>query len=148
VSKIENHAHKRLHGTHGAGEKHPLARLTNADVMVALELLATGQTCREVAERFHVSPSAIEDIRKGKNWRHLVGPAAAYLPRSTGSGQGGEDNHGAKLSMAQAEEIRRRGIAGEACRALAREFGVGHATANRIIRGLSYKPKSPRASTS
>lgn len=141
VSKIENHSHRRLHGTHGAGEKHPRAKLTNSDVMLALELLAIGHTCKQVGARLGVSGSAIEDIKKRKNWRHLVGPRKAYTPRSTGSGQHGTDNHFAKLTMAQAEEIRRRGLAGEPCRALGKEFGVGHAAANRIIRGVSYRPR-------
>ena len=139
VSKRENHSHKRLHGTHGAGEKHPRARLTEASARVAISMLADGLTCKEVGAVVGVSASAIEDIRKRKNWRHIQGPTAAYAPRSTGSGQHGAKNHWAKLTQDQAEEIRRRGRAGETCRALGREFGISKAAANRAIRGETYK---------
>lgn len=144
VSKRENHFHKRLHGTHGAGEAHPRAKLTEVTVRLALEKLAEGWTCREVGLLFGVSTSAVEDLRKRKNWRHVQGPADAYAPRTTGSGQGGEKNHGAKLTQPLADEIRARGLAGETCRALAKEYGVGHACVNRITRGVSYRPARPQ----
>ncbi|HEY5722885.1 MAG TPA: NUMOD4 domain-containing protein [Allosphingosinicella sp.] len=138
VSKRENHFHKRLHGTLPFGEKHPRAKLTEVTARLALEGLATGLTCKEVGALLGVSSSAIEDIKKRKNWRHLQGPPAAYAPRSTGSGQRGEKNHGAKLTEKQASIIRDRAKEGETCRALAKEFGVGHACINRIARGQSY----------
>lgn len=50
----------------------------------------------------------------------------------------GAANPNAKLTDAQAAEIRVRGFAGASCRALSREFGVSKDAVNRIIRGLSY----------
>ena len=54
----------------------------------------------------------------------------------------GETNPLARLSNTQASEIRRRGLEGESCRLLAREFGVSKATTNKIIRGISYQAAS------
>ncbi len=141
-SKIENHSHKRFHGTHQSGERHPRAKLTEATARLALQKLACGETCRAIAEALGVSSSTIEDLRKRKKWRHIRGPAAAYVtplhPRSTGNGQYGAKNHSAKLSEEQAAEIRRRTAAGETCTALGREFGISRSQANKIGRGLAY----------
>lgn len=137
-SKVENHFHKRFHGTHGAGERHPKALLSEAAVRVILVRLANGETAKQIAPDFGVSAHTVDSIRLRKNWGHVKGPSMAYAPRSSGHGQRGEGNHGAKLTETQATEIRARGRAGETCRALGQEFGVGRATINRIVRGLSY----------
>lgn len=141
-SKVENHSHKRFHGTHQAGERHPRAKLTEATAHIALQRLASGQTCQEVADALSVSRSTIEDIRKRKKWRHIRGPAEAYVtplhPRSTGNGQYGAKNHNSKLTEAQAAEIRRRTTAGESCTFLGKEFGISRSQANKIGRGLAY----------
>ncbi len=141
-SKVENHSHKRFHGTHQAGERHPRAKLSEATAHVALQRLAAGQTCQEVANALSVSRSTIEDIRKRKKWRHIRGPAEAYLtplhPRSTGNGQCGAKNHNSKLTEEQAAEIRRRSAVGESCTSLGQEFGISRSQANKIGRGLAY----------
>ncbi len=141
-SKVENHYHKRFHGTHQAGERHPRAKLTEATARLALSRLAEGDTCQAIADSLGVSRSTIEDIRKRKKWRHIKGPPDAYAtparPRSTGNGQYGSSNHAAKLTEEQAAEIRARTAAGEGCTTLGKEYGVSRATANRIGRGLSY----------
>ena len=147
-SKIENHSHKRFHGTHQAGERHPRAKLTEVTARLALEKLASGETCRAIAETLGVSASTIEDLRKGKKWRHVRGPDAAYAnplrPRSTGNGQGGAKNHNARLSEEQAAEIRRRTAAGESCTALGRAFGISRSQANKVGRGLAYGMRPPK----
>lgn len=141
-SKVENHFHKRFHGTHQAGERHPRAKLTEVTARAAISRLASGDTCQAIAEDLGVSRSTIEDIRKRKKWRHIHGPAEAYITgahrRSTGNGQRGAENHRAKLTEADAAEIRARAAAGEPCPALAREFGIARGTAWRIARGHSY----------
>lgn len=50
----------------------------------------------------------------------------------------GEANGFARLTNAQAEEIRRRKADGVTQRALALEFGVGQSTVSRIVRGERY----------
>jgi uncharacterized protein YerC len=105
--------------------------------------LADGETAKEIAPSFGVSHHTIDSIRRRKNWGHVRGPALAYASRSTGHGQRGAGNHWSKLTEEEAAEIKRRGQAGETCRALGREFGVGRATINRIVRGLSYGTPIP-----
>ena len=118
-SKVEKHSYKRFHGTHQAGERHPRAKLTEATAHLALQKLASGQTCQAVANSLGVSRSTIEDTRKRKKWRHILGPCGGIshppAPKEQGNGQFGAKNHGFKLSEEEAAEIRRRTAAGESC---------------------------------
>lgn len=59
--------------------------------------------------------------------------------RSTFTGYGGERNPSAKLTEAQAREIRRRYANGERQVALALEFGVTQSAVSLIVRGLTWK---------
>lgn len=65
VSPKENTAHKREHGTHQAGERHPRAKLTAEQVA---EIRRSGETARELAERFGMHPVSIRQIRSGRRW--------------------------------------------------------------------------------
>lgn len=69
VSKAENMAHKRLHGTHIEGERHPHAKLTNQD---ALHILESGESDKVLAERFGVRPQTIKRIKNRKGWLHIT----------------------------------------------------------------------------
>lgn len=68
VSKIENCFHKKAHGTHMAGASHPSSKLSAEAVH---EIRATPGVRRSLAEKFGVSVHAIDDVRRGKNWRSL-----------------------------------------------------------------------------
>jgi hypothetical protein len=68
VSKVENQSHKRLHGTHLAGERHPRAKLT---IEAVREIRASPGARAALARRFGVSPYAIDDVRSGKSWRSV-----------------------------------------------------------------------------
>ena len=82
-SKVENHSHKRLHGTHQAGEKHPRAKLTNSDVIA---IRASGERYADLAKRFGVSRHTISDIRRGRRWGSVhESPGAAGNRPDTGS---------------------------------------------------------------
>lgn len=69
VSKVENHSHKRLHGTHQAGEKHPRAKLTEANVIA---IRHASQPYGILAARYGVSWRTISDIKCGKRWRCVI----------------------------------------------------------------------------
>jgi hypothetical protein len=69
VSKVENHSHKRQHGTHQAGEKHPRARLTEASVLAIRRACVPYAT---LAARYGVSWHTISDIKRGKRWKEVV----------------------------------------------------------------------------
>ncbi|NJC06549.1 hypothetical protein GGQ97_002342 [Sphingomonas kaistensis] len=139
VSKVENHSHKRLHGTHGAGSKHPKAKLTEDSVRAAIALLAEGHTATAVAVSLGVTRHAIEDIRSGKNWRHVERPFGFSDPISTGNGQNGAANHNARLTWEQVSEFRRRLAAGEKVPALRLEFGLSKAAAYKLAAGETYR---------
>ena len=58
------------HGHSRRGEKNPFVKLTEADV---LSIRAReGVPSRVVAEEFGVSQVTINEIRRGKTWRHLL----------------------------------------------------------------------------
>ena len=59
---------KHLHGTWQAGEKHPLAKLTEADV---LAIRASTETYKALALRYNVTEGTISAVRTGRLWKHL-----------------------------------------------------------------------------
>ncbi len=66
VSKRENHSHKRLHGTHQAGEKHPSARLTEE---AAAEIRASSGPRAAMAAKYGISKDTVTGIRRGRSWK-------------------------------------------------------------------------------
>jgi hypothetical protein len=68
VSKLENHSHKRHHGTHQAGEACPSAKLTEEAVRA---IRASRAPYKNLAAQFGVTTHAIEDVKRGRNWRHV-----------------------------------------------------------------------------
>jgi len=70
-SLAENAADKVEHGTAPRGERHPLAKLTEADVIKIRRRLAAGEFQREIAADFGVSRSAVSVIATGRTWSHL-----------------------------------------------------------------------------
>ena len=71
VTRKENHAHKKLHGTAQVGEKGGRAKLKNNDVY-EIRRLANKVTQRSLAKRFNVSESVISRIVLKKTWKHLL----------------------------------------------------------------------------
>lgn len=56
-TRKDNHADKRLHGTHLAGDRHPGAKLTVIDVRVIRKLHAVGVCVQTVLNYFKISRS-------------------------------------------------------------------------------------------
>ena len=72
ATRAENHADKIDHGTSYRGEKLWCSKLTETDVRQIAAL--TGQVKQaDLARAFSVSPQAICDIQKGRNWSHITG---------------------------------------------------------------------------
>lgn len=138
VSKLENTSHKWAHGTMLIGEKHSLAKLTEAKVREILEALAIGATAQQLAEKYNITRHAIEDIRTGKNWNHLPRPPRLVARLSTGNGQNGANNHYARVTWDQAQQIRARAAAGEHIVTLGREFGMSKAAVYKLVAGNTY----------
>jgi hypothetical protein len=51
------------------GEYHPMAKLSDDKVR---EILTTGEDAATLAERFGVTKTTIQSVRKGKTWRHVA----------------------------------------------------------------------------
>lgn len=72
-TRTANTADKLAHGRIARGERHGLARLTEAQ---ALEALSSNESHTALARRFGVDVTAIYQLRKGKTWKHLHRRAA------------------------------------------------------------------------
>lgn len=64
----ENSADARERGQQPRGERHGMARLTEAD---ARAVLLDDRPTRVVAESFGISSGHVNDIRAGRRWAHL-----------------------------------------------------------------------------
>lgn len=67
ATRQENEADKKLHGTYLHGQNHHNAKLSDEDVAIIRDLCGHRKQ-REIARRFGVSPSTINDIRRGRTW--------------------------------------------------------------------------------
>ena len=59
---------RRVHGTASVGEKHPMARLSEGEVILIKEALSAGERGKLLATRFGVSEYVISSIKTGKSW--------------------------------------------------------------------------------
>jgi hypothetical protein len=68
VSPRENASHKVAHGTHQAGERHPRAKLTAAEV---LAIRASSKSHRGLAREMGLGEATVRQIRSGRRWASL-----------------------------------------------------------------------------
>lgn len=66
-----NQADRNKHGTDLRGERHPGAKLTEADVREIKKLIADRIPHRTIAPKFNVSSAAVGNIARGAYWKHL-----------------------------------------------------------------------------
>lgn len=69
ATRKENIHDKKRHGTQLQGEDHPLAKLTECDVVQIRRMLMRGLKNCEIAEQFSVLPNCISRIKTGKRWK-------------------------------------------------------------------------------
>lgn len=74
-TRVENEADKVVHGTSTRGENGSNAKLTRDDVWQIMSLRGS-MSQREIANRFDVSKSLINQIHSGKSWSWLTSEAA------------------------------------------------------------------------
>lgn len=70
-TKGDNATDMQRKGRHLYGERNAKHRLTEADVHAIFDLLDTGMTQRDIAERFGVGQMTISRIHRGDRWRHV-----------------------------------------------------------------------------
>lgn len=66
----ENQADRLRHPTTGAGEAHPLARLTEANIIDIRSKLAAKVRQREIAAEYGISQPQVSNIKHGRRWAH------------------------------------------------------------------------------
>ncbi len=122
------------------GERNPTAKLTAHQVEDIRARYAQGGIFQyQLGAEYGVDQGTIHKIVAGKSW------AGANLKRSrlqeTGvHGNAHEGNSSAKLTMAQANEIRALHAAGGISQsALGRRYGVSQATISRIVHGRGWR---------
>jgi hypothetical protein len=67
----ENMLDRPSHGTDCRGEKSPMAKLTEGEVLVIRKLRGMGVTLRRIGEIFDISDSQVSVIAKQKQWAHI-----------------------------------------------------------------------------
>lgn len=72
ATKAENQRDRLAHGTDSRGERHPMVKLTEADVAAIRREPRLRGSGRSLARTFGVTPAAISAIRNGKLWRHVA----------------------------------------------------------------------------
>lgn len=72
VSKVENRAHRKLHGTHDAGEASPSAKLTDAAVAEIRSYPKYQIDLKALGKKFGVSWRTVCSIRRYRSWKHVT----------------------------------------------------------------------------
>lgn len=73
ATRSENLMDRVAHGAGNKGERSPLSKLTDADVLSIREIYANGGVSQSaLGERFGVSQTQIGFIVRGCQWRHLL----------------------------------------------------------------------------
>ena len=104
-----------------------MAKLTEADVRELRGLYRDGGwTLQRLAERFHVSVTAIYQATRGRTWPNVDGPT-------------GRTDNRAKLTKQDVLELRRLYRGGEwTVQRLAERYGISRSAVCAAARGLSW----------
>lgn len=70
-TQTDNMEDRRRHSRGNEGSRHPMAKLSEADVREIWGALGTGERQRDVASRYGVTTANVAAIAQGKSWRHL-----------------------------------------------------------------------------
>lgn len=129
------------------GETHYFAKLTDAQITDLRNVHArTGMTSAELGKLFGVSSEYARAVVVGKNrGQALIGPKRPQRPDERFIG---ERHWSAKLSEADAMEMRRLHGTGVNFSELGRRFGVSKVQAAKVARGINWKThlRCPRSS--
>lgn len=124
----------------GTGCRHPRSKLSVADIARAREMRAAGGIYREIAMAFGVDRVTIRAAIIGKSYR---GYQPCLAPVVT-SRPAGAKHHNAKLTAAQAAQIRSMHLEGQNYASLGRRFGVSATVVSDIVHGRSYPAVHPQ----
>lgn len=71
ATRKENHADKRRHGTHRAGEATHVAKLTEAEVLDIRRRYADGEGQKEIGALYGINQPQVSRIVNRKRWAHI-----------------------------------------------------------------------------
>lgn len=129
----ENAIDKTHHGTQTKGENHPVAKLTEQEVMDIRQLKSQGFSCAKLAKTYHVTRSMISNIITGKSWSHL--PTIPYK------------HLGYKHDDSKILSIRRRHKNGETAMQIAKDIDMNYKTVLAYIKYQLRKDLVPTESS-
>ena len=67
ATRAENHADKLLHGTHNRGERHPLSKVSDAQVVA---IRSSSETTKRIAADYGICPGHAWALKNGKRRNH------------------------------------------------------------------------------
>ena len=70
-TRAGNHNDKNAHGTATVGERHPMHKLCDQEVLAMRARRAAGATTSQLAEEFNVSRMTAHRAATGRSWSHL-----------------------------------------------------------------------------
>lgn len=112
---------------HLYGQMHPNSKLTEAQVLKILSLIAAGLPQVMIAQMYHVNQMLISRIKHGERWAHLQPDRPKWRKERV------------FVTQEQAAEILRHVNAGESQYSIASQFGVSQAHVSRLVNGKVSK---------
>ena len=122
------------------GEKHPMAKLTNEQVLeIKNKLKTTTITQYDLANEYGVTQSLIADINLGKRWSS-VGIQESYPIRENGKARIGTKHVRAALTEEQVMDMRERAAKGESRSSIFEDYKdiCSRSTLDKAIHGRTY----------
>lgn len=122
------------------GEEHPMAKLTNEQVLeIKYKLKTTTISQYQLAKEYNVTQSLIAEINNGKRWAS-VGVQSLYPIRNQGIMRTGSKNAKAVLTDEQVMDIRKRCANGESRTSVFNDYSeiCSRSTIDKVVSGRSY----------
>lgn len=112
------------------GENRTGAKITEKEARHIYSQVQRGALQRDIAKAHQVSPATVNDLIRGRHWKHLqLHPLTSSI----------------RLTFAMAEEIRAEHRSGMSAAALARKYKYDHGSMSRLLRGLIWPIPAERA---
>ena len=131
-TRAGNAADTIIHGTSTRGERNPMSKLTESDILEIRRRRSNGDSVKAIAEDMGISNRCVSNICIGKSWS-WAGGVVEYFGRARGERQGGS-----KLKELQVVEIKKRLLAGDGVCNIARDFGISYPVISNIKSGKTW----------
>ena len=122
------------------GEDHPMAKLTNEQVLeIKYKLKTTTISQYQLAEEYGVTQSLIAEINNGRRWA-AVGIQDKYPIRNQGIMRTGSKNSRSVLTDEQVMDMRKRNANGESRSSIFEDYKdiCSRSTLDKVISGRAY----------